>query len=137
LFGVFRTVDLGQKYDKVPRVGGNFSFDIDTFITIIIWCITLGVICSSIFPSRLALVYSTRGIPMCVGLHPTLFLVLHYAGLFPATLYTRLIATGFLGARRFQHKADHPPPRAAYFLENLRPAPPPHPALADPLKAPP
>jgi hypothetical protein len=52
-------VDLGQQYDKVPRVGGNFSFDIDTFIIIIIRCITLGVVCSSIFPSRPTLVYST------------------------------------------------------------------------------
>jgi hypothetical protein len=45
LFGVFRTVDLGQQYDKVSRVGGNFSFDIDTFIIIIIRCITLDVGC--------------------------------------------------------------------------------------------
>jgi hypothetical protein len=48
LFGVFRTVDLGQQYKKVSRVGGNFSFDIDTsFVIIIIRCITLGLIYSS------------------------------------------------------------------------------------------
>jgi hypothetical protein len=27
LFGVFRTVDLGQQYDTVPNFGGIFSFN--------------------------------------------------------------------------------------------------------------
>jgi len=27
LFGVFRTVDLGQQYDTVPHFGGIFSFN--------------------------------------------------------------------------------------------------------------
>jgi hypothetical protein len=40
LFGFFRTADLGQQYDTVSRVGGNFLFLFDTFILL---CITFGV----------------------------------------------------------------------------------------------
>ena len=36
LFEVFRTADLGQQYDTVSHVGGNFSFYIDTFILLCI-----------------------------------------------------------------------------------------------------
>ena len=41
MFGVFRTADLGQQYDTVSRVGGNFSFHSDTFILL---CITFDVV---------------------------------------------------------------------------------------------
>jgi hypothetical protein len=97
----FRTADLGQQYDTVSHVGGNFSFYIDTFI---LRCITLGVVCSLSSQVGLPWFIPSRGILLCVGLHPALFLVLHCAGLFPATLYTCLIVTGFLGARRVQHE---------------------------------
>jgi hypothetical protein len=85
--------DLGQQYDTVSRVGGNFSFYIDT---VILLCITLGVICSLSSQVGLPWFIPPRGIPLCVGPHPALFLVLHYAVLLPA-LYSRRIATAFWG----------------------------------------
>jgi hypothetical protein len=99
LFGVFRTVDLGQQYDKVSRVGGNFSFDIDTFVIIIIRCITLGVVCSSIFPSRLNLVYSTPWNSHVCGPAPNSTSGSSLRGVVTRFfVYTRLIATAFWGA---------------------------------------
>jgi hypothetical protein len=74
LFGVFRTVDLGQQYDTVPRIGGNFSFPFDTFT---LRRITFGVARYSTLPSRPTPVFPIpRGILLCVGPHPALFLVL-------------------------------------------------------------
>jgi hypothetical protein len=114
LCGVFRAVDLGQQYDKVPRVGGNFSFDIDTFVIIIIRCITLGVVSSSIFPSRLTLFYST---PWNSHVWPA---PNSTSGSSLRGVVTRFFAYSsncysFLGARRFQHEARHPPKSCRTF----------------------
>jgi hypothetical protein len=59
--------------------------------------------------------YSLRE-AMSVGPHPTLFLVLHYAGLLPASLYTHQIATAFWLVTQ----------ELPYFSENRRTALPPH-----------
>ena len=113
---------VDRQYGKVSRAG-NFSFDIYTFI-IIIRCITL-VICPSIFPSRPALVYSTPWNSHVCGPTPS-----STSGSSLRGVVTRFFVYSsnysFLGARRFQHKARHPPQELPYFSGNLRPAPPPH-----------
>jgi hypothetical protein len=72
MLGVFRTADLGQQYDTVSRVGGNFSFCIDTLILL---CITFGVICSLSSQVGLLWFIPPRGILLCVGPYPALLLV--------------------------------------------------------------
>ena len=130
--GVSRTADLGQQYDTVSRVGGNFSFLFDTFILLFI---TFGVVRSLSSQVGLPWFIPPRGIPMCVGPHPTLLLVLHCAGLLPASLYTRLIATAFWGPG---NSAQGPLP--SLELPGVLPGKSAigsttAPALADPLKA--
>ena len=55
LSGFFRAADLGQQYDTVSRVGGNFSFLSDIHSSV--YHIRRDML--SIFPSRLTLVHST------------------------------------------------------------------------------
>jgi hypothetical protein len=121
LFGVFRTVDLGQQYDKVPRVGGNFSFDIDTFIIIIIRCITLGVICPSIFPSRPTLVSTPWNSHVC-GPAPNSTSGSSLRGVDTRFFVYSSDCYSFLGGRRFSTRLVTPPQELPYFSENRRPA---------------
>ena len=69
LFGFFRTADLGQQYDTVSRIGGNFSFLFDTFILLYI---IFGVVRSLSSQVGLPWFIPPRGILLCVGPHPKL-----------------------------------------------------------------
>ena len=112
---------MGQQYDKVSRVGGNFSFDIDTFVIIIIRCITLGVVCSSIFPSRLNLVYSTPWNSHVCGPAPNSTSGSSLRGVVTRFFVYSSNCHSFLGGLTISAQGLSPPPRAAYL-----PAPPPH-----------
>ena len=95
MFGVFRTADLGQQYDTVSRVGGNFSFLFRHIHSFCVYHIRRGMF--SIFPSRLPWFIPPRGILLCVGPHPKFISGSSLrAGLLPA-LHSRLIAMAFWG----------------------------------------
>ena len=110
----------------MSRVGGNFSFDIDTFIIIFIRCITLGMICSSIFPSRLTLVYSTPWDSHVCGPAPNSISGSSLHGVVTRFFVYSSNCYGFLGALAFPAQGSSPPQELPYFSKNLRPAPPPH-----------
>ena len=95
LFGFFRTADLGQQYDTVSRVGGNFLFLFDTFILL---CITFGVVRSLSSQVGLPWFIPPRGILLCVGPHPKFISGSLLRGLLPALHYgLKALAPGFGG----------------------------------------
>jgi hypothetical protein len=105
----------------------TFYFDTDHLIR----CITLPLLSSQV---GLPWFIPPRGIAMCVGPHPALFLVLHYAGLLPASLHTRLIATAFWGPDDFSTRLVTPPKSCLLFGKSATGSTT-APALAGPLKA--
>ena len=111
LVGSFRTADLGQQYEVVSRVAGNFSYlSTQTFFSVS----HSALYAVSLPKSRSTLVYSTPWDSLVCGPAPQIYSGSLLRGLLPA-LYCRLKAMVFGGRSILRHDSFPPGPSLRTF----------------------